>query len=488
MGPRKLSKDRAEYRLAVLSGEEPYDYSNDPTSEEVTTAVQTAIDTYVAGQEKNITTAQGKIDTANATIAEQTAIVEAAEAAIAEQQAILDDPNATEEQKAAAQAEITTQQAAITAAQKKITTAESTIATQEKNIATYQSNIENAATKVTTINIEEVPETLTLADTGYKTTIKADFAANDETTIQANEKIDEQIQIQNTGDPANVTIDLGNASNVNLAGQWNEVTVLSVGTDSMTIAVGAHVNKLVVKKGHVIVKNAFVYDNVDEVVVEGGVVEANKEVVASKMGDFYNNPAVIKINSNLSFNNIVSGILTMGHFVYENNARVDFTRTGSTSAGFMLRGANLLAEFKGEGEWHSANNPCIWLSDFDGVIKIHSGKFFNDANTSECIYAEKGFIEIYGGEFHNVKEDGVKDFLLNCLDANYQSGKAGIKVYGGKFYGFDPAANGAESSDNSTNFVAQGYKSVFNEEGGYYEVVVDEDATPEPEPEPTPEP
>ena len=45
-------------------------------------------------------------------------------------------------------------------------------------------------------------------------------------------------------------------------------------------------------------------------------------------------------------------------------------------------------------------------------------------------------------------------------------------VYGGKFYGFNPAANGAESSDMSTNFVAEGYKSV--DCGDYFEVIKDE--------------
>ena len=106
MGPRKLSKDRAEYRLALLNGEEPYDYVNDPTSPETSAANQATVDNYVASQDAAIATAQSKIEADNATIAEQNAAIEAANGVIAEQQAILDNPEATEEQKAAAQAEI----------------------------------------------------------------------------------------------------------------------------------------------------------------------------------------------------------------------------------------------------------------------------------------------------------------------------------------------------------------------------------------------
>lgn len=473
MGPRKLSKDHAEYRLAVLNGEEPYDYPNDETSQAATDAAQAAIDTYVATQEKNIATAQGKIETAQATIAEQEAIIEAANAAIAEQQAILDNPDSTEEEKAAAQAEIATQEAAITAAQKKITTNQNTIATQEKNIATYESNIENAADKAAAASITEVPEVLVLDNTpkkGYK--IEADFTVNEVTTIEANEKVDGGISIKNTGeDPANVIINVGN-SDATLAtnSNWDTVIVESVGNDTLTIATGTHINKLILKKGRVWVNNALVSDCIDEVEIQGGKVEANPEINATKVGDLYSKPSVVRINSDLVANkNITTGILTSGHYVYYNNAKVQTNGTGSGASGYLIRGSKLVMDFYGSGEWRSLTNPTIWLSDFDGLVRIYDGKFFNEGGHAETIYAEKGFIEIYGGEFHNV-DDGTKNFLLNCLDANYQAGTAGIKVFGGKFYGFNPAANGAESSDDSTNFVAEGYESIFNEEGGYYEV------------------
>lgn len=477
MGPRKLSKDRAEYRLALLNGEEPYNYVNDPTSPEISAANQATVDNYVASQDAAITTAQGKIEADNATIAEQNAAIEAANGVIAEQQAILDNPESTEEQKAAAQAEIETQNAAITAAQKKITSAKKDITSQEKKIATAEANKADAANKAPATTITVVPEVLVLDNTpkkGYN--IEADFSVNENTVIKANEKVEGGIKLNNTGEPASVTIDVGN-SDATLAAtsNWNEVYVKSVANGTLTVATSTHINKLIIEKGRVWVNNALVSDCIDEVEIKGGKVEANPEIVASKASEFYSKPSVVRINNNLTFKSITSGDFTSGHFVLENNAKVKFTSTSSTAAcGFLYKGFDLVIDMKGDGEYRSVGNPLFWLSSVRAVANIYGGKFFQDGNSSECIYAEKGTINIFGGEFHNVKEEGKKNFLLNCFDANYKSGKAKINVYGGKFYGFDPAANAAESADMTTSFVAEGYKSVYNEEGNYYEVVKDE--------------
>lgn len=478
MGPRKLSKDRAEYRLAVLMGEEPYDYTNDPTSEETTAAVEAAIETYVASQQKTINSQSAIIATEEGKIETEQANIQAANdtytATVADLDAQLEAGTITQEEYDEAVADAAgVRDAAVAASESKIATSEGKIRTAEGKIATAKDNIAHAADKASAAVINEVPEVLTLDNSskkGYK--IEADFTANEVTTVEANEEVEGGITIKNTGaEPANLIIDVGN-SNVTLStnSEWNEVTVKSVANNTLTVATYTHINKLILKRGRVWVNNAFVEDCIDEVVVEGGKVEANPAVDLSKASDFYNKPAVVNINSNFSTTNVVTGILTSGHYVYENNARIDFTRTGSTSAGFLLRGSKLLAEFKGAGEWHSANNPCIWLSDFDGVVKIYDGKYFNDANYSECIYAEKGFIEIYGGEFHNVPVEGEKNFLINCKDEQYTAGKAGITVYGGKFYGFDPAHNDTNPG-GETNYVAEGYESVYHEEGDYYEVV-----------------
>ena len=57
-------------------------------------------------------------------------------------------------------------------------------------------------------------------------------------------------------------------------------------------------------------------------------------------------------------------------------------------------------------------------------------------------------------------ENGNLRFLINCLDANYKSGKANIIVKGGTFYEFDPADNASEGAH--TNYVAEGYESTMS--------------------------
>lgn len=111
-----------------------------------------------------------------------------------------------------------------------------------------------------------------------------------------------------------------------------------------------------------------------------------------------------------------------------------------------------------------------------GNLLIENGEF-NGNITS--VYVYEGTLTINGGEFRIQQLDSEKgyQFLLNCYDANYKNGTAKIIVKGGKFYGFNPAANAAESEDMSTNFVAEGYKVIQN--GDCYEVVKDEEVIAE---------
>ena len=79
---------------------------------------------------------------------------------------------------------------------------------------------------------------------------------------------------------------------------------------------------------------------------------------------------------------------------------------------------------------------------------------------SECIFVDNGTLNIYNGKF---RVDGVTEpqFLLNCRDTNYRAGTAKINVYGGKFYGFNPANNTAEGPD--TSFIPEGYTATVTE-------------------------
>lgn len=331
-------------------------------------------------------------------------------------------------------------------------------------ISSYDEANPTKPTSTITLNMESVPETITIPETSHPVTLKGDFS-NNKTTIESAGDV-EKVTVNNTGDEADLVINLP-SSTVTLSGQYNEVLVEAVSNNTLIVNASTHINKLILKKGTVLVKNAYVSDNIDEVVTKYGKVSANP-VYTAKTGStaIISTPRIVNFAEDLTFGNTVFGVLANGHYVFDPKGhKINFTKTG-----VLLKGLVVTLDFIGDGEWHSTSNPLIWNSDAESVIRIYGGKFFA-GNSNECIYAEKGNIEIYDGEFHNVPEEGKKNFLINCFDANYKNGTANIKIYGGKFYGFDPAANAAESTDMTTNFVADGYKSVYNKDGNFYEVI-----------------
>lgn len=108
---------------------------------------------------------------------------------------------------------------------------------------------------------------------------------------------------------------------------------------------------------------------------------------------------------------------------------------------------------------------AVWANG--GKVTIKGGKFYNNGDNSDLIYASgNSLVEIYGGEFHaneNKGASGTKNAYpaLNIKDKDRETAK--IVVYGGKFFGFNPADNLSEGP--ATNFVADGYKSVEVEPG-----------------------
>ena len=317
-------------------------------------------------------------------------------------------------------------------------------------------------TSTITTTFEEVPETITLPETTHPMTLKGDFSQNSVTTIESNGEV-EKVTINNTGDAANIIIDLPSTS-ATLSGAYDTVTVKAVSDNTLKINANTKVNHLILLKGTVEVNNACVDDNIKNLTIVEGSVKANEIEVGAGVSSskFVSNPAKVTVVEDITIGGLAFGIFASGHYIWKNNASVITT---SKSSSILVRSA-LNLDFEGNGSWTCPANPLVWSSHKDARIRIYDGKFFS-GNSAECIYSENGVIEIYGGEFHNVPAEGEKNFLLNCKDANYKAGTANIIVKGGKFYGFDPANN--ESEGAGTNFVAEGYQSVDN--GEYFEVL-----------------
>lgn len=97
-----------------------------------------------------------------------------------------------------------------------------------------------------------------------------------------------------------------------------------------------------------------------------------------------------------------------------------------------------------------------------GKVIINNGTFLAKGQM-QCVYANGGKVEIYGGTYGVVKGEQVKD-LLNVQNMGQVTD---IQVYGGRFIGRDPALG--DDALGGT-FVAPGYKSV-EVEPGIFEVV-----------------
>ena len=109
-------------------------------------------------------------------------------------------------------------------------------------------------------------------------------------------------------------------------------------------------------------------------------------------------------------------------------------------------------------------NIPVWAHD-GGIVNIYGGTYENepeaDGTGSDLIYAQSGSeINIYGGTFKACENQkpGVNSTMEKYSALNlYGQDPGSIKVYGGEFYGFDPANNLSENP--AVPFMAEGYIS-----------------------------
>lgn len=218
--------------------------------------------------------------------------------------------------------------------------------------------------------------------------------------------------------------------------------------------------------------------------IDGGEEEIWYINFANDSNSFYNsinNNENVEIESDIHFDECV--ILEKSANVAINVGNYSMTKNGN-GAVIRVNGGKLVID--GEDGHINGDNNGSQLGDNQAVrcsnngnVRINGGYFTvgddgqNGGNS--VIYCTEGLIEIYGGVFEYTGENlemGNK-FVLNCQNSNYNSGKANIVVYGGKFMnGYNPAMSYSdENGINATNFVAAGYKSVYNESDNSYIVI-----------------
>ena len=285
-------------------------------------------------------------------------------------------------------------------------------------------------------------------------------------TFQENANVrylgDSALRVNNyNNEDANVNVYAPN-STVTINGNFDEVEA-TVSDDTLILNYAFHCNTLKINNGKVIYQGVDSKDFYNELIGEN--VDSKPYGFDVDWGNFtkiVSTPGVYKFVETFSINKpLVFGTFASGKFKYDFNGNT--VTCGDASRGcYLIRGSanvEFVDTVGGGGLINNANSYGIWSAGKDNVVNIYGGNF--EAYT-HVLYAELGTINVYGGTFKCLSED--KTFTLNCKDNNYTAGTAVIKVYGGKFYNFNPAHSMSEPG-GPVSFLAEGYKVVASQEG-----------------------
>ena len=318
-------------------------------------------------------------------------------------------------------------------------------------------------------------ENIILVTSGEAETSKLAVNANFAESASIETESSNPLSINNKNDDENLpnlNINAENAT-VTLNNKWNQVEA-SVSENTLIVNGFGHVNNLIVNKGNVIVNVPRQSDIANVIgaytLAQGSSIDyLKKEVTNANIADLCSIGEMTLMEDVARATSFVTPIGTVNAVWKLNGHNVEITgHTSQTRSGLYLNRYSSSLEINGEGTLRCANNYGLWNNSETGKIVINGG---NVEAETHAVYAQTGVIEINGGSFKLTNadtadrdENGNLRFLINCLDANYKSGKANIIVKGGKFYEFDPANNASEGA--GTNYVAEGYQSTMSMEDG----------------------
>lgn len=370
----------------------------------------------------------------------------------------------------------------------------------ESNKAIYLNNTGNndsdvtvsapAASSATTIYIGGQYDTVTLENTSLNTnatnnpvppTVKNIVISDDNTTntsintifdtsvtnnITSNCDTSITLTSKNTEDNLpDLNINTPN-STVTLSGKFDEVNA-SVSENTLIVKKAAHINKLTVNKGNVIVEVPRQSDinNVIGTYTANNIDYTKLDITSSNITKITSTGEMTLTEDITKSGSITHGVASVGDTVINlNNHTLSFTNTKSGS--ILLRGTAKL-EINGEGKIYNETGYGLWLAAASTKLVINSGEYEALTHT---IYVESGEAIINGGVFKLVNED--KKFMINCKDSALTSGTAKITINGGKFYGWNPGESYGEPNA-PVSFLGNGCQVVETEEDGLivYEVV-----------------
>ena len=236
--------------------------------------------------------------------------------------------------------------------------------------------------------------------------------------------------------------------------QWNELTS-NVSEDTLIVSQYAHINKLIVGKGNVIVYDNDVANRIGEVVNNTTyMVECNSNVattadeVASLLTK--NPPGIIKLGGDFTRLRIAKSMPWSGNYTLD----LDGHTLNLTDAMYGIRGSSAvnitIKDSVGGGKLiNTAGYGLCAIDNSIFTIDVHeSTEISAVTHTLFCDGSKKPTINVVNGTYKLIivpDETDIYDvngnykFMLNHLDSTYTREGNCFNITGGTFYGFDPS-------------------------------------------------
>ena len=236
--------------------------------------------------------------------------------------------------------------------------------------------------------------------------------------------------------------------------QWNELTS-NVSEDTLIVSQYAHINKLIVGKGNVIVYDNDVANRIGEVVNNTTyTVKCNSNVattadeVASLLTK--NPPGIIKLGGDFTRLRIAKSMPWSGNYTLD----LDGHTLNLTDAMYGIRGSSAvnitIKDSVGGGKLiNTAGYGLCAIDNSIFTIDVHeSTEISAVTHTLFCDGSKKPTINVVNGTYKLIigsDETDIYDvngnykFMLNHLDSTYTREGNCFNITGGTFYGFDPS-------------------------------------------------
>jgi len=272
------------------------------------------------------------------------------------------------------------------------------------------------------------------------------------------------------GEPTYVTVIAPN-STVTISGGKYSTFESTVGDDTLYINKAAHINKLIVKKGNVIVNDWNVENHIDEIENDTEYTVSPKVIEVTTKSDWSkasSTPAIYEVQNNIETNTrIAPGIFGSSAKIKMNGYTVN---CADANGAFVLRGDS---HYIIENGTIDSSAYGIWLSG-PGTVEL---KDMTISAHNHALYIEKPNGNIYttGNCRFSVKDEDTR-YVANYFDSTYTGGwTTGFHFgEGTEFVDFDPM-NSMGEPNGPVNLLDEGYHTESYQESGHiiYKVVKD---------------